>query len=86
MNYIEAPRLLAALGPQPLWKLFKCIPVWEESEELFIVGWMILDANAREDLALMFGKSIKQIGTDDQAVLEALIKRYAADQPISELM
>ncbi len=86
MKYIEAPRLLAALGPQPLWMLYKCIPVWEESEELFIVGWKILDANAREDLQLMFGKSIKQIGTDDQEALEALIKGHAADQPISELM
>jgi hypothetical protein len=86
MKYIEAPRLLAALGPQPLWRLYKCIPVWEESEDLFVVGWMLLEANAIEDLQLMFGKSIKQIGTDEKEVLEALIKRYALDQPISELM
>jgi len=86
MKYLAAPRLLAALGPQPLWILYKCIPVWEESEELFIVGWKLLDVNAMEDLELMFGKSVKQIGTDEKEVLEGLIKLHAVDQPISELM
>ncbi len=86
MKYIETPRLLSALGPQPLWLMYKCIPVWEEEEELFIVGWQQLEEQAMEDLELMFGKSVRQIGTEKQDVLESLIKKYAADQPISELL
>jgi hypothetical protein len=86
MKYTETPGLLAALGPQPLWLVYKCIPVWEEPDELFVVGWRQLGDTAIEDLTLMFGKSVKQIGVDEQEVLEELIKTYASDQPISDLM
>ena len=85
MKYLETPRLLAALGPQALWSLYKCVPVWEESESMFVVGWKQLDPAAIEDLELMFGKTVKQTGTDKQEVLEALIKKHAENQPISEL-
>ena len=46
MKYIETPKLLKTLGPQPLWLMYKCIPVWEESDELFIVGWLQLEERA----------------------------------------
>jgi hypothetical protein len=85
MKYVQTPHLLSTLGPQPLWMLYKCIPVWEEPQQLFIVGWCELLPSALEDLSLMFGKSICQIGVDEQAALEKIIRRYAPDQPISEL-
>jgi len=85
-NYVETPRLLATLGPQPLWLHYQCIPVWEEPDALFIVGWEKVPPANLEDLELIFGKSVRQIGTDERAVLEALIKAHAVDQPISELL
>jgi hypothetical protein len=66
--------------------LYKCIPVWEEAEDLYMVGWKLLEADAIEDLGLIFGKAVKQIGIDEQAALELLIKQHAIDQPVSELM
>jgi hypothetical protein len=86
MKYLQAPHLLAQLGPQPLWLMYKCIPVWEDSHQLFIVGWCELLPSTIEDLSLMFGKTICQIGIDEQASIEKMIRRYAPDQPISELM
>ena len=86
MKYIETPRLLAALGPQPLWFHYKCIPVWEEPETLSVVGWELLDPAGIEDLELIFGKKIQQVATDEREVLVALIKAHALDQPISELL
>ncbi|HEX3132229.1 MAG TPA: hypothetical protein VHX44_01460 [Planctomycetota bacterium] len=86
MKYAETPRLLASLGPQPLWFHYKCIPVWEEPEALSVVGWQPLDPAGIEDLELIFGKKIQQVGTDERDVLVALIKSHAADQPISELL
>jgi Type II secretion system (T2SS), protein E, N-terminal domain len=85
MKYVETPRLLAALGPQALWSLYKCVPVWEDAESMLVVGWKPLEAAAIEDLELMFGKAVEQTGTDKREVLEDLIKKYAANQPISEL-
>ncbi len=84
MKYVETPRLLAALGPQPLWFHYRCMPVWEEPETLFLVSWEALDPHALEDLELIFGKTIKQIGTEDREVLLGLIKSHAEDQPLSE--
>lgn len=86
MKYVETPRLLAALGPQPLWLHYKCIPVWEEPDMLFLVGWEQVEPTALEDLELIFGKSVKQIGTGEREVLVLLIKAHAVDQPISELL
>ena len=86
MNYVETPRLLAVMGPQPLWHHYRCIPVWEEPDMLFVVGWGILDASALEDLALIFGKNVRQIGTGERDALESLIRAHAVDVPISELL
>jgi hypothetical protein len=86
VNYSETPRLLASLGPQPVWLHYRCIPVWEEPDTLFLVGWATLDPAASEDLELIFGKAVRQIGTDERAVLEPLIRAHAADLPISELL
>lgn len=86
MKYVETPRLLAALGPQPLWIHYQCIPVWEEPDALFIVSWEQLTPPILEDLELIFGKAIRHLGTGERAVLEALIKAHAVDQPISELL
>jgi hypothetical protein len=86
MKYVETPRLLSTLGPQPLWLHYKCIPVWEEPETLSLVGWEMLDPAAKEDLELIFGKTVQQVGTDERDVLVSLIKSHAADQPISELL
>ncbi len=86
MKYVETPRLLAALGPQPLWLHYKCIPVWEEPDSLFLVGWEQVEPNALEDLELIFGKPVKLIGTGEREVLVSLIKAHAVDQPISELL
>jgi len=86
MKYVETPRLLAALGPQPLWCHYQCIPVWEEPEKLFVVGWVSLDTKVIEDLELIFGKAVQQIGTAERDVLESLIRAHAVDQPISELL
>ena len=85
-KYIESPRLLAALGPQPLWLHYKCIPVWEEAETLFIVGWEPVDAVALDDLSLIFGKVVQQTSTGEREALVSLIKAHAADQPISDLL
>lgn len=85
MNYVETPNLLAALGPQPLWLYYQCIPVWEESESLFVVSWATLDATAIEDLELIFGKPVRQIGMGEREELLTLIRTHALDQPISEL-
>lgn len=86
MKYVETPRLLAALGPQTLWFHYKCIPVWEEPDSLFLVGWEQVEPAALEDLELIFGKTVKQIGTGERDVLMALVKAHAVDQPISELL
>ena len=86
MKYVETPSLLAVLGPQPLWLHYYCIPVWEEPELLFVVAWKILDGPALEDLALIFGKCVRQIGTGERDELESLIRAHAVDQPISELL
>ena len=86
MNYVETPSLLAVMGPQPLWQHYHCIPVWDEPEMLFVVGWETLDASALEDLALIFGKNIRQIGVGERDALESLIRAHAVDQPISELI
>lgn len=86
MKYVETPRLLATLGPQPLWLHYKCIPVWEEPETLSVVGWEQLDPAAKEDLELIFGKTIQQVGTDERDVVVSLIKAHAVDEPISELL
>lgn len=86
MKYIETPRLLAALGPQPLWLHYQCVPVWEESERLFVVGWERFDERTLEDLGLIFGKAVRQIGTEDRGILVELIRSHAADHPISELL
>jgi len=86
MKYVETPRLLATLGPQPLWLHYQCIPVWEEAETLFVVGWEPLTPTAMEDLELIFGKSIRHIGTGEREELVSLIKIHAADLPISELL
>ena len=86
MNYVETPSLLAVMGPQPLWQHYRCIPVWDEPEMLFVVGWETLDASALEDLALIFGKNIRQIGVGERDALESLIRAHAVDQPISELI
>ncbi len=85
-KYVETPRLLAILGPQPLWLHYQCIPVWEEPDTLFIVGWEQVTPAILEDLELIFGKTVRQIGTDERLVLETLIKAHAVDQPISELL
>jgi Type II secretion system (T2SS), protein E, N-terminal domain len=85
MNYVETPKLLAALGPQPLWLHYQCIPVWEEPESLFVVSWATLDATAIEDLELIFGKPVRQIGMGERDELLTLIRAHAVDQPISEL-
>lgn len=86
MNYVETPSLLAVMGPQPLWQHYRCIPVWDEPEMLFVVGWETLDASALEDLGLIFGKNIRQIGVGERDALESLIRAHAVDQPISELI
>lgn len=86
MNYVETPRLLAVMGPQPLWQHYRCIPVWDEPEMLFVVGWGTLNASAVEDLALIFGKNVRQIGIGERDALESLIRAHAVDQPISELI
>jgi hypothetical protein len=85
-KFVESPRLLAALGPQPLWLHYQCIPVWEEPETLFIVGWQPIAPAVLDDLALIFGKPVQQTGIGDHDELVALIKAHAADQPISELL
>lgn len=85
-KYVESPRLLAALGPQPLWLHYQCIPVWEEDETLFIVGWEPIEPAALDDLSLIFGKVVQQTGTGAREELIALIKAHAIDQPISELL
>lgn len=85
-KYVESPRLLAALGPQPLWIHYQCIPVWEESETLFVVGWSRIGPEALEDLSLIFGKVVQQTGTGERDELMILIKAHAVDQPISELL
>lgn len=83
-KYVESPRLLAALGPQPLWLHYQCVPVWEDAETLYVIGWDPIDPAAIEDLSLIFGKVVLQKGTDERAVLTALIKAHAVDQPISD--
>ncbi len=85
-KYIETPRLLTTLGPQPLWMHYQCIPVWDEPEMLYIVGWQQLSKQQLDDLALIFGKSIHQNSIDDRDALVSLIKAHAVDQPISELL
>ena len=85
-KYPDSPRLLSALGPQPLWLSYKCIPVWEEAESLFIVGWEQIEPTMLEDLSLIFGKAVQQTGTGERDELMALIKAYAVDQPISEFL
>ena len=86
MKYTETPRLLATLGPQPLWIHYKCVPVWDDPETLHVVAWEQLDAMLLEDLSLIFGKAIKQNGLAGRDELVALIKAHAEDQPISDLL
>jgi hypothetical protein len=85
-KYVESPRLLAALGPQPLWFHYHCVPVWEDADTIHVIGWSELDPAAIEDLSLIFGKVVVQRGTDEQRTLRVLIMAHAADQPISDLL
>lgn len=86
MKYTETPRLLASLGPQPLWIHYKCVPVWDDPETLYVVAWEQLDATLLEDLSLIFGKQIHQNSIGEREELVALIKAHAEDQPISDLL
>lgn len=85
MRFVESPRLLAALGPQPLWIYYKCVPVWEDPDTLHVVGWEEVTPALLEDLCLIFGKLVRQAGLATREELEALIKAHAEDQPISDL-
>lgn len=85
-KYVESPRLLTALGPQPLWLHYQCVPVWDDPETLYIVGWEQMTQQQLEDLSLIFGKVVHQNSLDDRETLVALIKAHAVDQPISELL
>ncbi len=85
-KYVESPRLLTVLGPQPLWLHYKCVPVWEDPETLYIVGWEQITSAQLEDLSLIFGKVVHQNSIDDREMLVALIRAHAVHQPISELL
>lgn len=86
MKYTETPRLLATLGPQPLWIHYKCVPVWDDPDMLYLVGWEQLSEAVLEDLSLIFGKTIKQNSVGERDELMELIKAHAEDQPISDLL
>lgn len=86
MKYSETPRLLASLGPQPLWIHYKCVPVWEDADTLYVVGWEHIDAALIEDLSLIFGKMVHQNSVAERDELVSLIKAHAEDQPISDLL
>jgi hypothetical protein len=86
MKYTETSRLLARLGPQPLWIHYKCVPVWEDPDTLYVVAWEQIDAAQLEDLSLIFGKVVHQNSIASRDELMALIKAHAEDQPVSDLL